>query len=273
MTSVERGAMATADAADDEWRTYDEFAAGIDTYRLPNTDLAGTRLTLTLSDDTVLRLEFDADTVSWEATGSITAGAGTCDPYDAVAVRENVSFVNLPLRSREREALTLVCSATTHRAVVVHSIIGEEEVEGVPRVRQRFWPAVIDGCHPSGPEPGPSRDLIGKRNLYRYSTQHLYEHVYISSRRYAWQCLQGVQRGHGDMDLSTVWKFDDGLYLFCFREFRIAVASVWIHDLGYQLRTTGVFLGLNGTGESEHSRAGGHIYPLGSVSYPDAQPV
>ncbi len=54
----------------------------------------------------------------------------------------------------------------------------------------------------------------------------------MSSERYMWQCLQGVQRGHGDVDLSTVWKFDDGLYLFCFREFKIAVASVWLHDLG-----------------------------------------
>ena len=95
----------------------------------------------------------------------------------------------------------------------------------------------------------------------------------MSSQRYMWQCLQGVQRGHGDVDMSTVWKFDDGLYLFCFREFKIAVASVWLHDLGYALHTTGVFLGLNGAGEAEHSRAGGHIYPLGSVAYPDVQPV
>lgn len=33
-----------ADAALDQWRTYDEFAAGIDTYRLPNASLAGVEL-------------------------------------------------------------------------------------------------------------------------------------------------------------------------------------------------------------------------------------
>ena len=101
----------------------------------------------------------------------------------------------------------------------------------------------MTGGDVTGEAPGPSRDLIGKRNIYRYSPAHLYEHVYMSSERYMWQCLQGVQRGHGDVDLSTVWKFDDGLYLFCFREFKIAVASVWLHDLGYALRTTGIFLG------------------------------
>lgn len=256
------------DATLDEWRTYDEFAAGIDTYRLPNTLLAGTALTLTLDDDTTLALRFDSDAVTWSGLGA----SGT-DPYDAVRVRDDVVFVNIPLESREREAITVVFSSTTHRATVVRSRIAAESVEGTPQVGQDFWAATTDAGPASGLVPGPSRDLIGTRNVYRYSPDHLYEHVYISSRRYAWQCLEGVQRGHGDMDLSTVWKFADGLYLFCFREFRIAVASVWLHDLGYPLMTTGIFLGLNGNGQAEHSRGGGHIYPLGSVRYPDAQPV
>jgi hypothetical protein len=258
---------------DDQWRTYDEFAAGIDTYRLPGVDLAGTSIGLTLSDGTAIRLNFENNDVVWEASGAFNTAADTRDPYDAVRVRENVVFVNLPLSSVERECLTVVYSTITHRAVVVRSVISDEETEGTPRVSQTFWSAFTDAGKPVGEVPGPSRDLIGKRNLYRYSPEHLYEHVYVSSQRYAWQCLEGVQRGHGDMDLSTVWKFDHGLYLFCFREFRIAVASVWLHDLGYQLKTTGIFLGLNGEGQSEHSRAGGHIYPIGSVTYPDAQPV
>jgi len=263
---------ATTDPALDEWRTYDEFAAGIDTYRLPNVALDGTRLAVTLDDGTALALSFGAETVTWSAEGGYAVAEST-DPYDAVAVRDDVVFVNLPLRSREREALTLVYSTTTHRALAVLSHISEQPVEGTPQVTQRFWAGVTASGVPTGEVPAPNRDLIGKRNIYRYSPHHLYEHVYLSSQRYSWQCLQGVQRGHGDTDLSTVWKFADGLYLFCFREFRIAVASVWLHDLGYQLRTTGIFLGLNGSGQAEHSRAGGHIYPLGAVSYPDAQPV
>lgn len=263
----------TTDPEADEWRTYDEFAAGIDTYRLPNEDLDGTSLAVTLDDGTSLALAFGKDSVTWEASGGITTAPGTTDPYDAVAVRDDVHYVNLPIESTERTALTVIWSTTTHRAMAILSHISEEAVEGTPQVTQQFWAGVTDGGEATGEVPGPSRDLIGKRNVYRYSPYHLYEHVYISSQRYAWQCIEGVQRGHGDMDMSTVWKFEHGIYLFCFREFRIAVASVWLHDLGYQLRTTGVFLGLNGAGESEHSRAGGHIYPLGSVVYPDVQPV
>lgn len=255
------------------WRSYDEFAAGIDTFRLPSVSLDGVALSLTLDDGASLHLAFNTDTVRWSATGSLGAGEELQDPYDAVRVRADVVFVHLPIVSQDREAVSVVYSETTHRALVVRSEIRAVSVPEEPRVAQQFWAAVTDGGSPSGTAPGPSRDLIGKRNLYRYSPHHLYEHVYISSERYAWQCVQGVQRGHGDMDMSTVWKFEDGLYLFCFREFRIAVGSIWVHDLGYALRTTGAFLGITGDGTAEHSRGGGHIYPMGSVSYPDVQPI
>ncbi|HWM33093.1 MAG TPA: MoaF C-terminal domain-containing protein [Pseudolysinimonas sp.] len=262
------------DAPSEEWRTYDEFAAGIDTYRLPNADLTGQTVVVELADGPTLHLEFrDADTVSWLGDGVLAGDGAVTDPYDAVAVREDVVFLTIPFAGREREALTVVYSTTTRRAMAVHSVIGADHQEDVPQVAQTFWSGALSGAAPTGEAPAASRDLIGKRNIYRYSPYHLYEHVYMSTERYMWQCLQGVQRGHGDVDMSTVWKFDDGLYLFCFREFKIAVASVWLHDLGYNLRTTGVFLGLNGSGQSEHSRAGGHIYPLGAVSYPDVQPV
>jgi len=264
---------AAADPSGEEWRTYDEFAAGIDTYRLPNASLEGTTLQLNGDDGTVLDLAFTGERVTWSARGPLLTEDGATDPYDAVAVRDDVLFVNLPLESRERTALTVIFSTRTHRAVVVLSHIGAEAGEGTPQVTQQFVAATTGAGTPSGEVPAASRDLIGTRNLYRYSPEHLYEHVYLSSQRYCWQCLEGVQRGHGDTDLSTVWKFDDGLYLFCFREFRIAVASVWLHDFGDQLRTTGIFLGLNGSGTAEHSRAGGHIHPLGSVVYPDAQPI
>jgi hypothetical protein len=47
-----------------------------------------------------------------------------------------------------------------------------------------------------------TRELIGHRKLYRYSPDHLYEHVYLSSERYVWQCIQGVQRAHGAVDMA-----------------------------------------------------------------------
>jgi hypothetical protein len=260
-------------AAAEQWRTYDDFAAGIDTYRLPDADLTGQRFSITLKDGPHLNLAFTSPTqVQWSGDERL-ATSNSADPYEAVQVRPDVLFVNLPFTSREREQLTLVISPKSGRVAAVHSVIQPKAEAGVPQVAQSFWSGTLSGVEISREEPGPSRYLIGHRNVYRYSPNHLYEHVYLSSERYAWQCIQGAQRGHGDVDMSTVWKFEEGLYIFCFREFKIAVASVWLHDLGYQLRTTGNFLGINAAGESEHSRAGGHIYPMGSVRYPDVQPI
>lgn len=262
-----------ADAAGEEWKSYDDFAAGIDTFRKPNVSLSGTNLVVSFGKSSRVSLEFlDDDVVQWSASGDITE-TGATDPYDAVESRPGVFFLNLPLTSRDREAITVLFTRATNRAIIIHSIIAPERVEGTPQVSQSFWAGTTSEGKASGDEPHESRDLIGMRNIYRYSPNHLYEHVYVSSQRYAWQCLQGEQRGHGDMDLSTVWKLDEGLYLFCFREFRISVASVWLHDLGYGLNTTGMFLGVSSTGASMHSKAGGYIYPLGTVRYPDAQPV
>jgi len=261
-------------APEDEWRTYDQFAAGIDTYRMPESDMAGQRLTLTLDGNAELTLEFvAAGRVNWRATGLLDSVSTANDPYEAIAVRPDVNYVHMPLTSTSGQAITVIYSTRTHRAIVIHTYVRPIADDEQPQVGQSFFAAVTDGGTPTGEVPGPSRELIGKRNIYRYSPQHLYEHVYISSQRYAWQCLQGVQRGHGDMDLSTVWRFEHGLYLFCFREFRIAVASIWLHDLGYRLRTTGNFLGLDGDGKPEHSKAGGYIYPLGTIEYPDVAPV
>jgi MoaF C-terminal domain/MoaF N-terminal domain len=272
MKELSADALQAASAA--EWRSYDEFAAGIDTYRNPPVDLSGESFVVQLVNGPELRLDFlDATMVSWTADGVLDVDSPTRDPYDAVKVRDDVLFLNLPFTSRTREALTLALSTSTRRVIAVHSVISPHATEDVPQVAQQFWGGVLVGEKPSSDLPAASRDLIGKRNIYRYSPFHLYEHIYLSSERYAWQCLQGVQRGHGDVDLSTVWKLDEGLYIFCFREFKIAVASVWLHDFGYALKTTGIFLGLNASGESEHSMAGGHIYPLGAVSYPDVQPI
>ena len=108
-TTSAAASLAPLTAPDEsEWRTYDEFAAGIDTYRLPNVGLAGTALRLTLQDGTTLSLDFDGETVRWSAAGAIETSGTLVDPYDAVRVRDDVVFVNLPIESREREAITIV---------------------------------------------------------------------------------------------------------------------------------------------------------------------
>ncbi|TDC83806.1 molybdenum cofactor biosynthesis protein MoaF [Micromonospora sp. KC606] len=276
MTHTEQVSVSdrTKDANQDHWKTYDDFAAGIDTYRMPGADLSGRRIAFTFDCATRLSLDFvDGDSVRWTSAELLSATDGSLDPYDAVRVRDDVIFLNIPLTTRTEDAVTVFWSDTTGRALLVHSVIGDP-TPGVPHVRQSFSAGEVEGVVVTGAKPGPTRDLVGFREVVRYSPSHLYDHVFLSTERYCWQCLQGEQRGHGDVDMATTWKFDEtGLYLFTFREFVIPVASVWLHDLGYALRTTGVFIGVGADGKADHRRAGGHIYPLGTIKYPDVQPV
>lgn len=250
----------------------ESFVGALDTYRLPSTSLAGQRIIVEFDDD-ALELEFlDDAQVRWTGAAYDNA-AGAIDPYDAVQVRDDVVFVTIRIASRQRDGIVVIWSTTTGRALIAHSWIEDEAIQGRPRCNQGFRAARLRGVAVTGVEPGPSRDLIGMRNLYRYGPDVAYEHVYLSSQRYAWQCIEGGEPGLGDVDLATVWGFGDGLYLFAFREFGIDVATVWLHDLGYALRTTGGFLARGPQGEAFHGQGGGNIYPLGRVGYPDAQPV
>lgn len=255
-----------ADAAE-EWRTLDDFIGGMDANRRPSTDaLAGTDVTVTFGDGSVVRQVFDdATTLRWIPEN----GSEVAERYDAVEVADGIYFVDFARRNRPHESVSQLLSPRTLRVLCVTCTIGDP-IPDTPQVGQEFSTGVIGDRRqpPSATEPAPTRDLIGRRALYRYSDIHLYEHVYLNSMRYAWQCLLGPQRGHGDVDLADIYKFDSDIYLVCWREFRIPVACVWAYNLA-ELHTTGKFFGLSDTGEIRNAPAGSHVTMLAPADYPD----
>jgi hypothetical protein len=111
------------------------------------------------------------------------------------------------------------------------------------------------------------------RAHYTYSPNHVYEHTYLSSVRYAWQNLVGVQRGHGDVDMASTWKFAENMYVFAFREFKIPVASTFFYNFEV-MRSTGKFLGLDADGRVLNSPAGALIDIVSVTRYkPGQEPV
>lgn len=240
-----------------DWKNYEDFSTGIDTNRLPPTDsLVGELYRITLESDTEIALSFEtADRVSW----SIAPDKGK-DWYEAVIVGPDVYFIDMTFRSKPREALTLIVNTVSRQVLAIRSVVRKERVEGEPLVVQDFQPGMLGdpGISPTGFAPAPTRDLIGLRAFYRYSPNHLYEHVYLNSERYSWQCLVGEQRGHGDTDLATTYKFDERQYVFTFREFIIPVASVFFYNWD-DMRSTGKFLGVTADGEIENRPAGAFI--------------
>ena len=248
-----------------DWKNYEDFSAGIDQNRLPSTDaLAGDKFLITLESGVVMELSFEtADLVLW-SSGSENGE----DWYEAVRVGPDLYFIDMTFKLKPREALSLVVNTLTRRVLSIRSSVREEKVEGEPQVEQDFQPGLLGDSNmpPTGPEPAPTRDLIGLRAFYRYSPNHLYEHIYLSSQRYSWQCLVGEQRGHGDTDLATTYKFDKGQYVFTFREFIIPVASVFFYNWD-EMRSTGKFLGVTADGAIENKPAGAFIQNASMTFY------
>jgi MoaF C-terminal domain/MoaF N-terminal domain len=251
------------------WKTYDEFAAGIATNRLPTSSaLVGDQVQVHVPGMSITLSPRSAHELDWRIKGD-GAGQGT-DWYESVEITTGVFFLDMTFSSRPEQALTLILDFNRKRALVIRCRIrSAEQAKGEPRVAQDFLPGTLgdDPVLVYGDAPEETRDLIGLRTFQTYSPNHTYEHTYLSSERYAWQCLVGVQRGHGDVDMASYWKFDDGIYVFTFREFLIPVASVFLFNFR-DMRSTGKFLGVTGDGAVSNSPAGAFISKASMTFYP-----
>jgi hypothetical protein len=253
-----------------EWRNMEDFSEGIDTNRLPQTDaLAGSTHTVALDDGGVATFTFLAGhRVAWSVTGEEWGGEGE-ESYDGVAVGEGAFWVDFSISARKVESITLVFQPVTGWALIVHSRIHDENFTTETRVMQTFHAGRVDG-NTSAELPHETRELIGKRTLFRYSVNHLYEHIYLSSRRFLWHNLVGEQRGHAAAELATTWKLEKGLYVFTWREEKIPVGTVFLFDYA-RGRSTGKFIGLTGDGRIENSAGGAEIIEFGFSNYADHQ--
>ena len=241
-----------------DWKHFDDFAAGIATNRMATSKaLVGLTFKITLNTSRVIDLAFTAaDTVAW----SEGSDAGV-DWYEALEVAPQVFFINMTFAASPAEDEAFIVSTATRRVLSVRERVREAaEAPGEPRVAQVYAAGVLGDASvpPTGREPAPTRDLVGLTAHYTYSPNHVYEHIYLSSERYAWQNLVGLQRGHGDVDLATTWKFAENLYVFGFREFIIPVASLFFNNWD-TIRSTGKILGITRQGTIENKPAGAFI--------------
>ena len=250
-----------------DWKQFDDFAAGIATNRLPTTGaLNGKLLKIRLDTGREMTLNFAAvDSVSWTQE----TGSGT-DWCEVIEVASDTFFIDVTFADRTAEDEIFIINTETRRVLsITERVRSSEEAAGEPRVAQNYVAGIIDdGVAPTGIVPAPSRDMVGLTAHYDYSPNHLYEHIYLSSQRYAWQNLIGVQRGHGDVDLATTFKFAENQYVFGFREFIIPVASLFFYNWD-DMRSTGKFLGVTGAGVVENQPAGAFIIKKSHVVYDD----
>jgi len=252
--------------------TYEDYASKLAVNRLPQTDaLVNQTMTITLDSGISFEFEFaDRNKVIWQ-----NGDEGGTDWCEVVEVAPQTYFIDMTFTHQPRQSQTFIVNVQTRQVLAIRTIMREGDVGKEPRAVHEFSPAVLGDAAipPTGSKPEPTRDLIGLRALYDYGPEQIMEHIYLNSERYVWQGIIGPLRGEGDVDMSTVYKFDDNQYIFAFREFGLPVSTVFFYNWD-QMRLTGKFFAIDDDGAIANTPAGAFIKKLSMAFYPlDMQPI
>ncbi|KVL19965.1 molybdenum cofactor biosynthesis F family protein [Burkholderia sp. MSMB1826] len=197
---------------------------------------------------------FEPGALQWRDPVTDTGGRAPCR---VTRLRDGLYFVDYIDATARATSVSLVIDLDTG---VWTSVVGTLPTEadtridaftrvarGLPltAVDAQFRHGTLGGHARPGPLHAPTRELIGKRTMYRYSPTECYEHIYLNENFYAWQCLQGVERGLADVDRCHYFRIADELYLFVWREKVVPTLGVVLIDLA-QRKTDGKIFGYQG---------------------------
>lgn len=240
---------------------------------LEQQNLAGTTLAFNFAEgETVLCRFNDDQTLQW---------GDRCVDYRATSIRPGILFIDYLDPQQANSSVTLVCDRQQGNFTAVYGQLpAESQVrldafsrveQGLPltAVNTEFRFGRLDSSN--GPLPQFTDELIGMRNLYTYSPTERYEHIYLNKNFYAWQCLDGVEKGLADVDRCHYVKVAEKLYLFVWREKIVPTLGVVMIDL-QGMRTDGKILGYQGSDFSSLSNfaVGAHAQILNTTHYPEA---
>ncbi|MGF6188903.1 MoaF C-terminal domain-containing protein [Serratia sp. 2723] len=242
-------------------------------HTLEQQDLAGTTLAFHFAEAETVHCRFNDDqTLQW--------GEQRVD-YRATSIRPGILFIDFLDPQSTNGSVTLVCDRQQGNFTAVYGQLPDESqarLDAFSRVEQGLPLTAVNAefrfgrlDNSSAPLPQFTDELIGMRNLYTYSPTERYEHIYLNNNFYAWQCLDGVEKGLADVDRCHYVKVAEKLYLFVWREKIIPTLGVVMIDL-QEMRTDGKILGYQGSDFSSLSNfaVGAHAQILNTTHYPKA---
>ncbi|MDN7672034.1 molybdenum cofactor biosynthesis F family protein [Burkholderia oklahomensis] len=259
----------------------------------PVDDLAGRTLALAATDGATFEYTFaDRSTLRWRERLTALGAGGASDAtgasgeaaYRATQLRDGICFVDYIDPTRRATSVSIVLDLTRSVWTSIEGMLPAEDdvcvdafsrvARGLPLtgVEATFRHGAIVGAAAPGPLHAPTRELLGKRTMYRYSPTECYEHIYLNDAFYAWHCLEGVERGLADVDRCHYFKLADALYLFVWREKIVPTLGVVLIDLD-QWRTDGKIFGYRegDFGALSNFPVGAHAQVLNETVHPLAR--
>ncbi len=254
-----------------DWTALSDMADGFDEYRPPlSTALEGQSLTLRCavpgaadSAHTLVH-DFGAGELRWTSLDGHGTREGSA-AYELFEMQPGLFFLHYLRQAGDHPiAVSLALDTMTGQAT---GAIGELGLQPEPhRARQTWFQGHIgEAAAPPVDPHARTTELIGHRIRYGYSSDDVYDHVYLNERLFTWICVGGAEAGLGDTDQCTYWKLRDRTYLFSWLEKNVGVEGMVLIDLS-ALRTVGIQFGLDQrTGELVNITMGAHAVDLGRV--------
>jgi MoaF C-terminal domain/MoaF N-terminal domain len=249
----------------EQWPTLEEMGRDMAEYRASVSDqLSGREITLHFDNGWVIQHHFqDAGTLSWTILAGEEQGASGRESYEAIELRPGVLLVDFLKRDHPGQDVTWVLDLATGQATLVISSL--VETERGARVHSEFLHAGVDA--PPTTRHARSDQLAGKRLLYRYSSRHAYEHIYLNEGTFTWYCVAGPEQGMADTEQTRVYQIADQLFLLFWTEKVMPVDAVICVDL-QKMCSNGRFFGWDPKpAESIHLLLGARAELLNETTY------
>ncbi|WP_217697875.1 MoaF C-terminal domain-containing protein [Sinomonas mesophila] len=215
--------------------------------------------------------------LTWTIRGAAGEQRGEAS-YEVFEMQPGLFFLHYLREEADHPvAVTMALDLTSGLAT---GAVGELGLEPNPhRARQQWFQGRLDGvaadgvttdCAGARPLHEPTDELIGHRLRYAYSSDDVYDHVYLNRRLFTWLCVGGAEAGLGDTDACTYWKLREKTYLFSWLEKNVGVEGMVLIDLG-AMRTVGIQFGLDQlTGDLVNLTMGAYAQHLGFAPGVDA---
>ena len=228
-------------------------------------ELAGTVLRIGLRDGRNLAFEF-TDAENLQVSDGAQASR-TSEVYEAQKVAQGLFLIAYQHAADAMASTSLIADMVSGEIVHIRNVVGER-IGDEPAVAQTVTLGQIEGHASNGPGIAVTNDLFGRRAMWVYSEDDVYEHIYLNADWYAWHCLKGEEYPKADIDPCQTFKLRENIYLLTFSEKVMSMAAGMVLDFA-NLRSYCAALGRDpGSNALTHFTFGAHGTILSQTDYP-----
>ena len=249
----------------------------LDEYQFPATNaLNGRNFEFYLDNNTKYSISFeDKNTLVWEANDL----SPQKESYSVVEIRPNVFLVDFLYNSDPKQSMTIVIDLVSEEVTLAWSKLSGKEEDKLPFLHERIKKnndlstiknSILHGGIGKirqNKNHQKTTELVGKRIQYTYSSEHIYEHIYINESVFAWHCLIGEGKGSAEVNPVNYIKISDQLYLFAWREVIASCFGLVVIDLKQNRSTGKLYWNKPGSQDVTYVKMGSYAKVLSETLY------